>query len=144
MLSRSESQALTRPIRESILQLANYLQNVHGIRPENRSKTDPNEMSVVTLRRWAVLYGVEFRGEGGEFLSDDDLRVACIERQLHPPGHDDDADLDALQEGYDALKARRDEILTDTEDDEIASGPTQTIVPDSISVETLSGLTGLT
>lgn len=140
MLSRSESQALTLPIRESLLQLANYMQNVHGVRPENRDKTNPDEMPLASLRRWTVRYGLELRNDDGELFSEDELRVNAKERQYHPPGHDDDADLDTLQEGYDVLKAQRAEILDDTEDDEVATGPTQTVVPEALSVEMVQGM----
>ncbi len=141
--SRAEAQALTRPIRENILAVSNYLQVVHGVRPEAREKTNPDLMDLVPLRRWTVYYGLELRDEDGELFTEDELRANAVVRQYHPPGHDDDADLDALQAGYDMLKARRQAILDDLDEDadDIATGPAQTVVPESLSVDVLTGMT---
>ncbi len=140
--SRAEAQALTRPIRENILAVSNYLQVVHGVRPDAREKTDPGTMTAVRLNRWTVYYGLELRDGDGELFSEDALRANATERQEHPPGHESDADLNTLQATYDMLKARRQAILDDLDDDadDIATGPAQTVVPESLSVDVLTGM----
>ncbi len=140
--SRAEAQALTRPIRENILAVSNYLQVVHGVRADNREKTNPGLMDLVPLRRWTVYYGLELRDADGELFSEDDLRANAAERQLNPPGHESDANLDKLQSTYDRLKARRQAILDDLDDDadNVATGPAQTVVPESLSVDVLTGM----
>lgn len=144
-LSRAEAQAATRPIRDDILKVANHLQAVHGVRPENRAKTDPANMDLTTLRRVAVgLFGMEIRGDDGELLTEDALRTNVDQRQQNPPGlPDDDATLEQKQAAYDNLKAQRQAILDDLDDDadNTATGPAQTIVPESLSVDVLTGMT---
>ncbi len=143
-LSRAEAQAQTRPIRESILKVANYMQVVHGVRPENRKRTNPADMDEVTLKRWSVTYGLELRGEDGELFTTDELITNAEERQENPPGLPDDAaPLDAVQAAYDKLKDKRQAILDDLAEDadDVVTGPAQTVVPKSMSVETLTGMT---
>lgn len=143
-LSRAEAQAQTRPIRESILQVANYMQVVHGVRPENREQTSPTGMDLVTLKRWTVAYGLELRDEDGELFSEEELRANAAERQAHPPGREDDAaPLDAVQDKYDELKAAQRAILDDLAEDadDVATGPAQTVVPKSMSAKVLTGMT---
>lgn len=143
-LSRAEAQAKTRPIRENILQVANYLQVAHGVRPEARDQTDPASMDDKTLKRWSGVYGLELRGENGELFTRDELVANAEDRQQNPPGLPDDAaPLDKVQAAYDELKAAQRAILDDLAEDadDVATGPAQTVVPKSISVDALSGMT---
>ncbi len=140
-ISRSQARVEMQGVRADILALANHLQMVHGVRPEDRDRTNPETLEPVRLRRWATRYGVDLRTEDDELRTESDLRAACTERQQHPPGATESMPtLDELQRAYDSLKQRRAEILAEVDETLGIVGPPQTVAPRGVDVEVLTGI----
>ena len=136
MRSRHAIQAELQEARADAISLANHIQARNGVRPENREKTDPANWDEKVVRRWAKRYGLDHTVEDIE-----ELREQCVERQQ-------DAEyggpsLDELCGAYEANVAKRDKLREElAELGEGPKGPPQTVNPEGLSVEALTGIVG--